>query len=161
MAMDKMLAFIVLFLIVSVVMAAVLVMGAVPAIFKTKDLVNQTQITLHEDQQRAQQVKQILESVKLITEDNNAELKYYIDRQNNTTRKLLENQERVMNQHNIQGGIHHMIQELVKNITIENNKLIDKLGNENNAMLRSILIEMGKNPDKVIKDYYKKYPNGK
>lgn len=101
--MDKMLVFIILFLVVSIGMAAILAMGAIPQIFKsaekireTQQLVNQTQIQLHEDEERAKQVKQILNQVKTITMDHHNELQNYIDRQNNTTRKLLDNQNNII-----------------------------------------------------------------
>lgn len=65
--MDKMLVIIIIFLGVSFLMAAVLVMGAVPKIFqnsetinKTQEIINQTQIQLHEDEAREKQKFEII-----------------------------------------------------------------------------------------------------
>lgn len=69
--MDKMLAIIIIFLGISALMAAILAMGAVPKIFQNAEVINQTQ------DETKNQTEIILKQFQ---------------RENNTTQKILENQ---------------------------------------------------------------------
>ena len=147
--MDRMLAIIILFLGAMILTAAVVAMGAVPAIFTTKDLVNQTLLIQHaenqsmrqmqhEDIQRFIQSSEIRNNTKDLLEEHDNKVRDYIMRENNTTNRILEelknntsqnimilkNQEKVMAQHNKISKDHDRIQDLVKNVTMENNEML-------------------------------------
>jgi Na+-transporting methylmalonyl-CoA/oxaloacetate decarboxylase gamma subunit len=81
---DKTLLIIVIFLSITILMAAILAMGAIPQIFRsaekinqTQEIINQTQIQLHEDEAREKQVTQILNQVKVIITEHHDELENY------------------------------------------------------------------------------------
>lgn len=168
-----MLVIIIIFLAVSFLMAGILAMGAIPKIFQsadkinqTQELVNQTQIQLHEDEARQNQTdhedrarfmqaQQIRNDIRQLLEEHDNRTKNYIQRENNTTQRILQNQEIVMAQHQKVGIDHNKIQDLVKNITLENNQMLKKFGSENNAMLRGILKALNLNATQLIEDYYK------
>lgn len=147
--MDRMLAIIILFLGAMILTAAVVAMGAVPAIFTTKDLVNQTLLIQHaenqsmrqmqhEDIQRFMQSSEIRNNTKDLLEEHDNKVRDYIMRENNTTNRILEelknntsqnimilkNQEKVMGQHNKISKDHDRIQDLIKNVTMENNEML-------------------------------------
>jgi type II secretory pathway pseudopilin PulG len=151
---DKTLLIIVIFLSITILMAAILAMGAIPQIFRsaekinqTQEIINQTQIQLHEDEAREKQVTQILNQVKVIITEHHDELENYVDRQNNTTRKLLINQENMIH------GIELLLNTTVTKIS-DNQLKVTKYGTENNAIGRAIAKELGLNITEVLDEYY-------
>jgi type II secretory pathway pseudopilin PulG len=165
--MDKMLFFIIIFLAIVVTMSAILAMGAVPKIFQTGEQVNKTQETLnqtqliimaqqqrdnqtrHEDEEREKQSAHFLNQINFILLEHHNELQSYIDKQNNTTQKLLQNQENMIR------GIETLLNTTVKQIA-DNQLIIQKYGTENNAIGRAIAKELGMNITKILDEYYTK-----
>lgn len=151
--MDKMLAFIIIFLGISILMAAILAMGAVPKIFQsaekinqTQELVNQTQIQIHEDQAREQQKSQIIKETNKsinILQDNLTEL--MIDSQKRSEKGQSERQTiineilNVSKQHDKVAKDHDRMQKGISNVTNYIQKELERYGENSIKQFNQIL----------------------
>jgi predicted PurR-regulated permease PerM len=82
--MDKMIAIIVMFMVVSFIMAGILITGAIPQIFQTGEIIKSDQATLKD-------VKRGLIKLYNATTD-------FIEREQNTTHHILEQQNQAIEQ---------------------------------------------------------------
>jgi hypothetical protein len=133
--MDKMLVIIIIFLAVTFVFAGILIMGAVPELFKQGEQLDQALIqqhedearanqTLHEDQARDKQATQIVKETnksinvlehrltKFINESVNRSITGQIERQ-----AIIDNVLNISKQHEIVAKDHNILQVKVQNIT--------------------------------------------
>ena len=106
---------------------------------------------LFEMQGRTNQTRVLINQVKTMIIDHQIQLQNYIDKQNNTTRKLFEELSETQKQND-------EIIKTQKNLSLSNNEMLKKFGSENNAMQRATLESQGKDPNTIINDFYKKYP---
>ena len=106
---------------------------------------------LFEMQGRSNQTRTLINQVKTMIIDHQIQLQNYIDKQNNTTRKLFEELSETQKQND-------EIIKTQKNLSLSNNEMLKKFGSENNAMQRATLESQGKDPNTIINDFYKKYP---
>jgi uncharacterized protein (DUF342 family) len=121
---DKSILVIIPFLIISVLLAALLSMGAIPEIFKQTQLINQT---LHGINRNTEQSYAILDSLKNKSADhyemsqNMNQVQSHLD---NITQEALD----ITKQHKQVQLDHDRIQENVNNVTQENQIKLDRYG---------------------------------
>jgi hypothetical protein len=144
--MDKQSLVIFAFLVVSVLFAAILAMGAVPKIFQTSDKMDQALLQQHEDASRANQTANISNHIHIELEELKSNLTGFIDDSSNRSaygaaerQYILESILEVSNQHDKVAADHARIQKEVGNITMEIRDMLRDYGENSVEKLQSIV----------------------